>query len=266
MIEYIPAEILQTDLLERLVYPNLEQTLYWSDRWDPDFYVTLARAGFICIATDHDELGPLLIPEMQDRYAVLDWPELHLSKNLRRIIRTGRLELEGISLRTSDPRNHVLPRIVEQYGSDCWVLDTYRALMEPLLDDPIEGFALHGIELWSTNRDEPIAGEFGYSIGASYTSLSGFCSPADPQWRHFGTLQQVLLARTLEAQGYAFWNLGHPDMPYKHALGARPLPRAEFLGRWFHARDERPEQPLENDEALVWSLTDLDSCRAPWPG
>ncbi len=259
MIEYLPAELLHGDLLQQLVYPNLEQTLYWSDRWEPEFYVALARAGFICIATDHEELGPLLIPEMQDRYAVLDWPELHLSKNVRRVIRLGRLEHEGISLRVTDPRTHVLPRILEQYEDGCWVLDAYRALLDSLLDEPFEGFALHGIELWSTTRNEPIAGEFGYSIGASYTSLSGFCSPRDPHWRHFGTLQQVLLARALEARGYAFWNLGHPDMPYKHALGAHPLPRAEFLPRWFRARDEGPDQPLQNGEALALSLPGLES-------
>ncbi len=251
MIEYLPVEVLRGNLLERFVYSNMERTLYWSDRWDPDFYVALARAGFISIATEHDELGPLLIPEMQDRYAVLDWPRLHLSRNMRRLLRSARLEEEGIVLCVADPRPNVLPRIRAQYGSECWVLDRYLELVDELLDAPIEGFALHGIELWSKARDELVAGEFGYTVGSIYTSLSGFCSPDAAQWRHFGTLQQVMLARALEARGYAFWNLGHAEMEYKHALGARALPRIEFLRRWFEVRDLEPAEPLRGEAELL---------------
>lgn len=250
MIEYLPVEILKGDLLERIVYPNLERTLYWSDRWDPAWYLALARAGFICIAIEHPELGPLVIPEMQDRYAVLDWPALHVSRNVQRLLRSGRLEREGMELRLCDPRPHVLPGIRERYGEDCWVIDEYLALLDELLDEPYEGLAIHGVELWSHEHEMCVAGEFGYSVGASYTSLSGFCSPDEEQWRDFGTLQLVLLAKALEAHGFAFWNLGHAEMPYKRALGAEPLPRAAFLARWFAERDREPGRRLVNGERL----------------
>jgi len=63
-------------------------------------------------------------------------------------------------------------------------------------------------------------------------SLSGFFRRERPEWNHFGKLQMVLLARRLEAAGFAFWNLGHPYMEYKTLLGAKVLSRADFLSRW----------------------------------
>ena len=77
-----------------------------------------------------------------------------------------------------------------------------------------------------------LAGELGYAVGRAYVSLSGFFRRERPEWNHFGKLQMVLLARRLEAAGFAFWNLGHPSMGYKTRLGARFLPRADFLPRW----------------------------------
>ncbi len=78
-----------------------------------------------------------------------------------------------------------------------------------------------------------VAGEIGYRVGRVYTSLTGFFDRRDPELRNVGTLQLVLLARHLEASGFAFWNLGQPEMQYKRDLGAPALPRPVFLRRWF---------------------------------
>lgn len=77
-----------------------------------------------------------------------------------------------------------------------------------------------------TNR--LIAGEVGYKTGDVYTSLSGFCL-RDKNYNNFGNLQMVLLAKYLEKNNYAFWNLGHPYMDYKKKLGAKIYIREEFL-------------------------------------
>ena len=78
-----------------------------------------------------------------------------------------------------------------------------------------------------------MAGEIGYRVGRVYTSLTGFFDRHDPELRNVGKLQLVLLARHLQAAGFAFWNLGQPEMQYKRDLGARVLPRPVFLRRWF---------------------------------
>ena len=93
-----PAE-LQEDFLRAYVYPNRGRTFYWSTSWEPDFYVALARAGFISIAYDHPVHGPLLLPELQKSYAVLDWPRLHVSRQTAKARALPRLEALEIELR-----------------------------------------------------------------------------------------------------------------------------------------------------------------------
>ena len=71
----------------------------------------------------------------------------------------------------------------------------------------------------------------GYIIKKTYTSLSGFSS-REKEYANYGTLQLVLLAQYLQRQGFEFWNLGHPHMPYKKRLGCKVYSREEFLKRW----------------------------------
>ena len=99
MIYSISPGDLEEDFLREMLYPNLERTFYWSDDWDPDFYVALARAGFISISQQNTEYGALLLPELQLRYAVLDWGNLHISGHVQKLMRSGRLEDEKIELR-----------------------------------------------------------------------------------------------------------------------------------------------------------------------
>lgn len=239
MIRPILPAMLDEAFLALHIYPDLDQTLYWTDRWDPALYLALARAGFISTSHVDEDLGALLVAELQAIYAVLDWKNLHVSRNVRKILRSDRIENEGIELRVVGDVTRVLDRIVTYHQPRTWLIPAYRRLLGRLPSEGAGAFSLQAVELWSTSRDELIAGELGYSIGRTYTSLSGFCAPAELAWRDFGTLQLVLLAQRLERAGYAFWNLGHVSQAYKHALGARRVPRPEFLERWADDRDRR---------------------------
>jgi Leu/Phe-tRNA-protein transferase len=244
VIEYISPELINHESLRDSYYPRTDLTFYWSDHWDPDFYVALARAGFICISAEHPQVRTILIAELQQSYAVLDWENLHCSRNLRKLMASGRLEEDGVELRVVDASDRLLDQLARYHGEDSWLHSPYRSIVRQLAEGGDEQFSFHGIELWSTRQNELVAGELGYSIGSTYTSLSGFCSREDRRWRHFGTLQQIMLARALAEKGYAFWNMGHVSMPYKIALGARITPRAKFLERWCVARDTRPALAL----------------------
>jgi Leu/Phe-tRNA-protein transferase len=243
-IHPISRDDLEEAFLREHVYPNTSRTLYWSREWDPDFYVALAQAGFISISHQHPDLGPVLIPELQERYSVLDWKRLHVSRNVRKLRRSGRLEDEGVELRVTDPSERVVERLLAYHGGETWLSAAYCELLAKLPRDDDPAFSLHGIELWSRRREKLVAGELGYTTGSVYTSLSGFCTRPDPEWRHFGTLQLVLLADELRDRGYAFWNLGHAPMAYKTALGARTLARRSFLPRWLRAVSRAPSHRL----------------------
>lgn len=242
--------MLEPEILQAAIYPRIEQTHYWSESWDPDLYVTIARAGFICVSIIHPELGAVLIPELQQSYTVLDWENLHCSRNLRRLMTSGQLEEYAVELRVVNPADHVLDRLLDYHGAKNWIHEPYQTLVRELGANGTDDFAMHGVELWSKARNELIAGELGYSIGAVYTSLSGFCAREYPEWNHYGTLQQVLLARALQKRGYSFWNMGDVTLAYKMALGARIVPRAAFLERWCAARDSMPAAALRNGDSL----------------
>jgi Leu/Phe-tRNA-protein transferase len=243
-IYQITRDMLSDPVVRRLIEQDVDRTLYWTPEWDASFYVELARAGFIATAYPHPEIGAILLPELQAEYAVLDWGNLVLSRNLRRLLRSGRLEDDGIELRIAESCDRVAERIVAYHTPKTWLLSAYRDLLKELPTGARPDFAIHGIELWSKKENQLIAGELGYSVGRSYTSLTGFCTRTDPRWRNFGTLQIVLLARELEERGYDYWNLGHPQLTYKLTLGARKVPRARVLERLRRAKEGLPHRPL----------------------
>ena len=230
-IYYISPSDLTSDILNNFIYPNLEQTHYWSDCWEPDFYVDLARCGFISICFPEEE-HYLLVPEIQESYAVLDWENLHVSRKVKPFLDQNYLNNSGITLGLGTGPEEVLEGIQAHHGEKSWLSPPYVKILKELSQLTYPDFEILSWELRVSGK--LAAGELGYRIGAIYTSLTGFFHRNNPLWNNFGKLQMVLLAEKLKTQGYSFWNLGHPYMKYKLDLGARILPRQEFLGRWLN--------------------------------
>ena len=245
MIHPISPDMLGEKQLRDEFYPDLTRTLFWSTEWDPDFYVALAKAGFISISMRNPEYGVVLVPELQKAYAVLDWPNLHVSRSVQRLRRSEQLSREDIELRVVGGGALVLDHLLAYHKTGTWLAEPYCDLLKTLPFENGSGFALRGIELWSRKQEKLVAGELGYTIGRTYTSLSGFCTRPAREWRHFGTLQMIMLAERLRDFGYAFWNMGHPVQKYKRALGARIIAREEFLPRWLAATCEEPVEVLD---------------------
>ena len=203
----------------------MHNNYYWSDDWSNKFYIELAKVGFI--STTHETKEDLLLlPEIQYSYAVLDFKNLHISKNVKKILKKN-----NCHLCFNTRFNEVLHQFSKQHKYN-WLKGKYLSLMENIYKNESQNndFELISVELIS-NKNTLIAGEIGYSIGRTYTSLSGFSSK-EKEYTNYGTLQLVLLAQHLEKSGFDFWNLGHPHMEYKRNLGSHTLSRGDFLKKW----------------------------------
>lgn len=90
-----------------------------------------------------------------------------------------------------------------------------------------------------------VAGELGYTVGSSYTSLSGFrLSDANGA----GTVQCCAVAKLLLRCGFQMWDLGM-GMTYKYELGAKDVPRSEFLSHLSRMRGEGKEGKEGEEES-----------------
>ncbi len=224
-IDYLPYEYLcNPSILEGVIYPDMYRNYYWSDDFSATYYIAQARAGFIAV-TEKYQGRELLIPEIQYSYAVLDFKDLHIGKKVRKLI-----SRRGLKLEISTDLDEVFKGI-NHHHKQSWFTPRYLETLKStqgLLED------FHLISASIVEEGRSIAGEIGYIIGESYTSLSGFSS-RETQYRSYGTAQLVLLAKYLEREGFAFWNLGQPYMDYKLALGAKIHSRGAFLERWQEA-------------------------------
>ncbi len=215
-------DLTDPQILHDFIYPNMFKNYYWSDDFSAAYYIAKAKAGFIAV-TDYYEEEELLLPEIQFRYALLDFDDLHISTKVKKLLQTKNLQLE-----VSQNLDEVAEGIekLHQYN---WLTPKYLNTLKASQGID-ENFKV--ISALIREKDEIVAGEIGYMIGKTYTSLSGF-SKREKEYRNYGTAQLVLLAQYLQANGFSFWNLGQCYMPYKLMLGAKIFERDAFLKRWY---------------------------------
>ena len=223
-INHLPLELLTSRFyLEVVVYPSLAN-YYWSDDYSPEYYISAAKAGFISV-TEEFKGKELLIPEIQHNYALLDFNNLHISRKVQKLLKNRNLQLK-----ISEDLEPVFKGI-NALHKNSWLSQKYLNTLKATKGVDSNFKAL---SFFIEENGVVVAGELGYKIGKTYTSLSGFCL-REKRYNNYGTAQLVLLAKYLEQNGFAFWNLGHPHMSYKKALGAKVYSRADFLQRWHKA-------------------------------
>ncbi len=230
----ITHEIIKDDIyFNHLITTLSKHSYYWSDDWSEEFYIALAKRGFISVS-HHNGSTLLLLPELQLEYGVLEFENLHVSKKVQKLINKDQYSL-CINSRFSDVLNH----LSLQHDNN-WLKGNYVNLLESLNRnrDIRDDFIVNSIELIDNRTGQLVAGEVGYSIGTVYTSLSGFSS-REKKHNNAGTLQIVLLARYLHKRGFSFWNMGHPNMEYKKRLGSITYNREEFLQKYYKATNNK---------------------------
>ncbi len=92
-----------------------------------------------------------------------------------------------------------------------------------------------------------VAGDLGYTVGACYTSMTGFRRAAT---HGCGTVQLVCTYALLRRCGFAFWDLGMV-MKYKEQLGARVVTRREFVEMFYPVRSTPCELHIPAAAAVV---------------
>lgn len=224
-------DVINQRTLHEKIYPDMHADYYWSDDFSPEFYIAQAKAGLVA-TTEFHQGKELLLPEMLFSYALLDFEDLHISRKVKKLLAGKKLQLEiGQNL------DEVLEGIGRRHRHN-WLTPRY---LDTLIATQGLDEDFHVLSVLIREEGEVVAGEIGYIVGKTYTSLSGFSSP-EKRYRNYGTAQLVLLARYLEENGFAFWNLGQPYMAYKFALGARMHERKEFLERWSFERKDKGEE------------------------
>ncbi|BAF72277.1 leucyl/phenylalanyl-tRNA--protein transferase [Sulfurovum sp. NBC37-1] len=224
-IYHLPYDLLiDREFLEENIYSDMRKNYYWSEDFTPVYYIAQAKAGFIAV-TDYFEEDELLLPEIQFAYVLLNFKDLHISRKVQELLKRKALSIEiGTELDT-------VAQAIELTHRNNWLTPRYLKMLKET-EGKDENFKVISVTL--REEEKLIAGEIGYIIGRTYTSLSGFSRRAKP-YNNYGTAQLVLLAQHLETEGFAFWNLGQPYMDYKFTLGAKVYERPEFLKRWFEA-------------------------------
>lgn len=214
------------NILFDFIYKNEKLNYYLSDDFSKDFYIELSLYGFISTSTILENKFYLL-PELQFEYAILDFYKLHISKKVQKLLNKGEFEFYI---------NKNIPLVIEnieRFHKQNWLEKEYKNLILSLINykHPNINFEIMSFEIYL--QDKLIAGEIGYKINKTYTSLSGFSSK-EKIYNNFGKLQMVTTALYLKENGYSFWNLGHPYMQYKFDLGAISYKREDFLKRWLN--------------------------------
>jgi len=226
------AELINCGLLE-----HMPGDYSWSLCFEAPFISRLCREGFLPICC---ELGGgtapglyVLLPKLHIQRCILRHGDMHISKKVRKRAPRYRLTV-------CQAFDEVMQQCIEQHGM-AWLYPPMQRVLSqlaaPATLDGLEACSPRFVsfELWT--RPEPsggggdamekapqlVAGDLGCVVGSSYTSFSGF---------HIGdgtgSIQMALTGMLLERAGFGWWDLGQ-EHGYKAVLGAKPVPRAEFI-------------------------------------
>eukprot|EP00472_Partenskyella_glossopodia_P005561 CAMPEP_0197526800 /NCGR_PEP_ID=MMETSP1318-20131121/19444_1 /TAXON_ID=552666 /ORGANISM="Partenskyella glossopodia, Strain RCC365" /LENGTH=389 /DNA_ID=CAMNT_0043081151 /DNA_START=160 /DNA_END=1329 /DNA_ORIENTATION=+ len=208
-----------------------EMSYCWSFNFSPNFFAELAYEGFLSTCSYPSKVSYLLMPWIDPERLVMQLDKIHISKKLPR-------RAKKYTITANTAFQQVVEACVVQHG-ESWLYGPIRALFRELHNEGYTGeqkglnFAMISIELWDEKK-RLVAGDLGYSVGACYTSMTGFRAKGT---QSAGTVQLVATSALLREHGFAFWDLGMV-MKYKEELGGKVVSRAEFIRMFHQVRDD----------------------------
>lgn len=237
----LTPEIDLEGIVDTLVETKYPSDFAWSPVVNASFYADLVYEGFLPIAARRGARA-ILLPKLHRERCCMKPQDIHLSKNAKK--RSQKFDM-SIDLAFEQ----AIEGCVRQHGEN-WLLPPLQAEFIKLHgDDSIHpNVHIHSIEVWQD--DTLVAGEIGCSVGASYTSLTGFYDVSSS-----GSIQLMCLAKILQKQDFELWDLGM-CLPYKFDMGAESYSREDFVGWLRKVRDKNRKLQLPDRVNCRKILTD----------
>jgi leucyl/phenylalanyl-tRNA--protein transferase len=177
----------------------------------PETYLAAARLGFFPWA----HCGPLKWLTRKKRM-VLFFPELHISKRVKRTLTSGKYRVtfdtafDEVLINCGAPRSY-------NWHTLTWLTPRYMRLFSELHR---QGYA-HSFEVWNA-QDELVGGGFGVAIGRVFVGESMFSREADTS-----KLASAVLYAHLEKWGFALVD-ARDHTPVLEKAGYREITRADY--------------------------------------
>jgi len=223
----------------------------WSLDFDVAFFARLCYEGFLSISSYPEKIVMVLMPWIDPQRAVMEFGSMRVSKSLTKRARgyhmTVNADFEGVvrGCVAQHGEGWLWPRM-QQLLRDCFCApeDLHQQIQHARGGGDTQqwkarlqacGFRVATFELWDSSTGDLVAADLGYVVGACYVSMSGF---RKPNTKSCGTVQLTATYALLKRCGFAFWDLGMV-MEYKTGLGARVVPRREFIDMFHLVRDRR---------------------------
>lgn len=191
----------------------------------PSFTAALVWHGYLPMASSH---GDCMLPKIHYERCIVKPSEVHEAKQARKRAKHYHLT---VNMAWDEVVRGVQRHTYTSKPGDNWLstklTEIYRGVAS-LPSPQNRGVVFHSVELWHKESGVLAGGEIGYTVGAVYTSATGFC--LKDSHTGAGTVQLVLLGRLLAECDFEIWDLGMV-MDYKKALGGIILTRQEWLSR-----------------------------------
>jgi Leu/Phe-tRNA-protein transferase len=194
--------------------------------WDTAFIGRLMEAGFLVMSetisdtsggdgTGRGTLRDIVLPKLHVIRSALFFPELHVKKSIRPILKRYELRFDA-DFKT------IVDKCLETHGNG-WLTPSLVSALFALRHTRRGRRSARPVSFGLYRDGKLTAGEFGVVCGRVYTSYSGYREEDNA-----GTVQMIQMVRWLEERGFDFLDFGMP-LDYKTDLGARNIDPPGFV-------------------------------------